>query len=49
MGYKYSHGSNISLINYFSDKDIANSVEELKKIYIKNLLKMISFKLPANS
>ena len=29
----YSHGTNIPFIKYFADKDILNSIEEIKKIY----------------
>ena len=29
----HPHGSNVPLILFFDDKDIPNSIEELKKIY----------------
>ena len=31
----YPHRTNIPFIKYFDDKDIPNSIEELKKIYKK--------------
>ena len=39
----YSHRSNIAIIKYFDDKDVLVFIEELEKIYIKSLLKMIYF------